>query len=253
MSNTITFQELILETLQLGLNKDQNAQVPPEIFSVATRLSTDFILDELCRIYPYDQRIVDKAKPFLWRKLASVEDGIVTLPDNYRNILEVRIATNKDATSGCNCGEEIEECFKIDDPCTPVEKAPIRKEKCYFTKVHLVDADQYADATSSELMPPSLKFPIGTFVNRNQIKICPIDGISYVELIYLKHPLFYNIGYTIFPDDTWQVNPATTIEPEWERTANPELFKCITSLLGLHTRDGNFIQWNNELKKIGMF
>ena len=148
---------------------------------------------------------------------------------------------------------EIEECFKFDDPCTPIEKASIRKEKCYFVKVNLVDSDQYADASSSELFPPTLKNPIATFVNRNQMKICPIEGIEYVEIIYFKSPVFCNIGYTIFPDDTWQVNPATTIEPEWERTANPELFKCISSLLGLHTRDGNFIQWNNELKKIGLF
>ena len=185
--------------------------------------------------------------------MVSVVDGIATFPDDYRDILQISIATNKSATSGCNCGEEVDECYKVDDHCTPVEKAPIRKEKCYFVKVNIVDNDAYADATTSELFPPTLKNPIGMFVNRQQFKICPIDGISYIEIIYIKHPLKYEIGYTIFPDDTWQVNPATTIEPEWERTANPELFKCISSLLGLHTRDGNFIQWNNELKKIGLF
>lgn len=252
-NNILTFSELLLECNSLALNKDQNAQIPPQIFSVATRLSTDFILDEICRIFPYNQRIVDKCRPFLKRKLVAVEDGIATFPDDYRNILQISIATNKDATSGCNCGGEVDECYKIDDHCTPVEKASIRTEKCYFVKVNIIDNDAYADATTSELFPPTLKNPIGMFVNRQQFKICPIDGISYIEIIYIKHPLKYEIGYTIMPDDTWQINPATTIEPEWERTTNPELFKCITSLLGLHTRDGNFIQWTNELKKIGMF
>jgi len=102
------------------------------------------------------------------------------------------------------------------------------------------------------LYPPTLKDPIGTFVNRTEFKICPIEGITYIELVYIKQPLKYEIGYTIFPDDTWQINPATTIEPEWERNANPDLFKYITTLLALHTRDGNFLQAFNELKKVGM-
>lgn len=253
MNNLITFQELVLECLQLSMNKDQNAQVPPQIFSVAVRLSTDFLLDEISRVYPYNQRVIDICRPFLKRKLVSVINGIATFPDDYRNILQVSIATNKDQTSGCRCEAEIDECLYVYDSCTPVEKSPIRKEKCYFIKVNMLDQDQYADATTSELLPPDLKHPIGMFINRNQIKICPIDGISYIEIIYIKYPMKYEIKYTIMPDDTWQIDPATTIEPEWERTANPELFKCITSLLGLHTRDGNFLQWSNELKKIGMF
>jgi hypothetical protein len=252
MSAMLTFQELVLETMQLGLNKDQNAQVTPNIFSVATRLSTDWLLDEISRIFPFNERIVDKARPFLKRKLVSVVDGIAVFPEDYRNILEIRIATNKNQTEGCNCGEEIDECDKIDDHCTPVEKAPIRKEKCYFVKVNILDQDQFADASQSDLYPPTLKMPIGTFVNRTEFKICPIEGITYIELVYLKQPLFYNIGFNIMPDDTWQINPATTIEPEWERNANPDLFKYITTLLALHTRDGNFLQAFNELKKVGM-
>jgi len=193
----ITFQELVLECIQLGLNKEQNAQVPPDIFSVATRLSTDWLLDEIVRVYPFNTRISDKCRPFLKRKLVSVNDGIATFPDDYRNILEIRISVNKDATAGCNCGE-VEECEKIEDHCTPVEKAPIRKEKCYFVPVTILDADQYAEATQSDLYPPTLKQPIGTFTNRTEFKICPIDGITYIELVYIKQPLFYNNSFIVF-------------------------------------------------------
>lgn len=258
-NNLITWQSVLDNVLHLALNKDQNFQVAPNIVSTAGRLATDILLDEIVRIYPYSQRIVDKAKPFLKRKLVNVDNGICTLPDDYRNLLSVSIPTNPTQTDVCSCSKE--ECEKFDDPCDTVpEKAAVRKEKCYFQPVRICDTDQFDDASQSDLYPPSLKQPIGMFVgtdsnSKTLFKICPIEGINYVEVRYIKMPDVANIGYTIMADDTWQINTASSeYSPlQWETTASPEFFKIMSTLLGIHIRDGNFINWNNELKKIGLF
>lgn len=250
----LTFQDIILQVVQLALNKEQNAQVPPFVISTAVRLSTDYILDEIVRVYPYNSKIVDKARPFIKRKLINIDGGIGELPTDYRNILAINIAVNKNMDSGCNC-DEVEDCTPKNDKCTEIDTQKIRKEKCYFQKIDIVDSDQFADASMSELTPPSYKHPIGMFVGMDKIKICPINEITYAEVIYIKSPKKYEIGYKIMPDDTWQIDTTNTnhVEIEWEHNIAPEMFKAVSSLLGLHTRDGNFVQWNNELKKIGMF
>jgi hypothetical protein len=256
MSNQIlTFQELILGCDSLSLNKEQNQSITPAMISVASRFSTDFILDQIARIYPYNQRIVDKARPFIKRKLVPVIDGLATVPDDYSHFQSASIAVNQSMDAGCNNCEDDPDCVKVNIRETELPKASVRKEKCYFQKVNILNLDEYDDATQSDLYPPSYKNPIAMFVSKNVLKICPIGDISYVELRYLKRPLHYNVGFKTMPDDTWQVdiNSPFHVELEWERNASPEMFRCMNSLLGLHTRDGNFIQWNNELKKLGIF
>ena len=112
MANTIlTWQEVVTATTQLAGNKEQNAHFPPFIASNAGRLATDFCLNEIARIYPNNNRIVDEARPFLKRKLISVENGVATMPEDYRNILSVSIATNEKKTAPCDCPpEDCEDC-----------------------------------------------------------------------------------------------------------------------------------------------
>jgi len=255
MANIVTFQDILLNCVHLAMNKEQNAHVPPYIISSAVRLSTDFLLDEIVRIYPHNQRIVDKARPFIKRKLISIDEGIGELPEDYRNILAINIAVNKDDTGGCNCEDEVPKCEEIDDHCTEVNKASVRREKCKFNSITIVSQDQYAEATRSVLIPPTYEHPIGMFIGENKIKVCPIDDITYAEVLYIRQPKRYNIGFALMADDTWQIVPTNPnhIEVEWDSNASGELFKAVSSLLGIHTRDGNFIKWNNELKKIGIF
>jgi len=56
-------------------------------------------------------------------------------------------------------------------------------------------------------------------------------------------------------DDTWQIDKTSPdyVELEWDRNISPEFFKGMLSLYAVHTRDGNLVNWNNSLKKDGIF
>jgi len=264
----LKWQEVVTQVIELAGNKEQNAHVPPYMLSNAGRLVTDYVLNELVAIYPNSQAIVDKARPFLKRKIVAVENGLVTLPSDYRNILSIMIAVDQNYTSKCEC--EVE-CVPIqrggvgtdvglvdttdpDSPLYDAAVAAIKKEKCEWQKVDIVDSDQFADRTTSSLRPPTYKKPIGVFIDSTTIKICPTD-ITYVQLLYVKQPKKYNIAYTLMPDDTWRINTADAsyVELEWERNAAPEIFRGMLSLYSLHVRDGNLNDWQNVLKKAGLF
>jgi hypothetical protein len=256
----ITWQELTTQVTELAGNKEQNAHIPPEVLSNAGRLATDYILGELVNIYPNSQSIVDKARPFLKRKIVNVENGIALLPSDYRNILSVGVAVTPDYSSPCECNKDFVDAVNLIDTCNPLSplydkhKASLKKEPCVFKKVYSVDSDQFDDRSRSKINPPTLDKPIYTIIDNNSIKVCP-NGVTYVEIRYIKQPLRYNIGYKLMPDDTWQIDPQSPlhVEMEWERNVAPELFRAVTTLYSIHTRDGNLVQWNNELKKLGLF
>ena len=258
VSNTIlTWQEVVLQTIQLAGNKEQNAHMPPYIISAAGRLATDFCLDEIVRIYPNSNRIADKARPFLKRKLIQVEGGLATMPDDYRNILSVSIATNENQTLPCDCKNDCDQCDEeqeTDNSNSGLFEKGKRTEPCTYREVKILTSNEYDLASVSPLRPPSYKKPIGMFVDRTTFKVCPRD-VTFVEVRYLKQPLKSEIGYKLMADDTWQIDTTSTnhIELEWERNIAPEFFKAMTSLYSIHTRDGNLVNWNNELKKLGIF
>lgn len=264
----ITFQDIVDSAIVLGSNKDQNASIPPSVVTTAVNLMTDFILNELVRIYPNSTLVFDKARPFLKRKIVEVNNGLITLPSDYRDILSVCIAVDKTYTSKCECEDDCEDeivsrgtssndLIDVCDPNSPLydpKAAIVRKEKCEFKKIVILDTDQFDDATMSSLYPPTYKEPIGVFVDVNTIKICPTDIVN-AEIRYIKQPKKYNMAYMLMPDDTWQINTSASnyIDLEWERNVWPEFHRGLVSLFALHTRDGNLVQWNNELKKIGFF
>lgn len=258
MANTIlTWQEVVTATTQLAGNKEQNAHFPPFIASNAGRLATDFCLNEIARIYPNNNRIVDEARPFLKRKLISVENGVATMPEDYRNILSVSIATNEKKTAPCDCPpEDCEDCGdkETDETSSGLYENGKRTEPCTYREVRILTSNEYDLASISKLRPPSYEKPIGMFVDRTTFKVCPRD-VTFVEVRYLKHPLKSEIGYKLMPDDTWQidVNSASHVELEWERNIFPKFFKAFTSLYAMHTRDGNLVNWNNQVKEIGIF
>lgn len=264
----LTIQEVLNQTVNLMGNKETNLMFPPYIATTALNLTTNYLIDSYVSIYPNSQIIADKLRPFIKRKIVAVNNGMVTLPDDYRNILSVGIAVNATHTSPCECSEEeIREADCID--CLPngelietcddtsilydAKEAGIRKEKCRYIQCEQLDVDQFYKRTTSKLRPPTLEKPIYTMISNNQLKICPVD-IDYVEIIYVREPKTYNIAYIMMPDDTWQIDTSSPlyVPLEWEISVAPDFFRAFTTLYSIHTRDGNLVQWNNEVKKIGL-
>lgn len=258
MANTIlTWQEVILGTVHSAGNKEQNAHFPPAIASNCGRLVTDFLLDEIARIYPNNNRIVDKARPFLKRKFIAVENGLATMPDDCRNHLSVSIATNEKMDAPCDCKNDCDQCddeVPKDETNSGLFEKGKRTEPCTYREVEILTSNQYDQRSVSKLYPPSYEKPIGMFVDRTTLKICP-RSVTFVEVRYLKYPLKYEIGFNLMSDDTWQIDDTASfhVELEWERNIYPQFFKALTSIYAIHTRDGNLVNWNNELKKIGVF
>ncbi len=267
----LTWQELITQTVALMGNKEQNLFFPPFIATSAGNLASNFILNSLAEKYPNSQAVVDKARPFLKRKIVSVQNGIIELPTDYRYILSVGIAVTSTGNKPRRCADEeicqANDCYEkksnengelvnTTDPNSilyDASLASVRAEQCKFNQVDQVDVDQFFKATISKSRPPTLEYPIYCFVSRTQLKICPLD-ISHVEIIYLREPKKYNIGYKMMPDDTWQIDISSPfhVELEWEVNIAPEMFKAFTTLYAIHTRDGNLVNWNNELKQLGI-
>jgi len=264
----LTWQEVVTQVIELAGNKEQNAHVPPYMLSNAGRLVTDYILNELVTIYPHSQIIVDKARPFLERKIVECKNGLVSLPKDYRDILDISIAVDQNYASKCECDDECipvedeqvgigDELVNTTDPNSPLYDkvaASIQKEKCKWQRIDIVDSDQFSRRTMSTLRPPTYQKPIGVFIDSSHIKICPTD-IVYVQMLYVRQPKKYNIAYKVMPDDTWQIDTASSdyVELEWERSASPEFFRAMLSLYSLHVRDGNLNQWQNALKEVGLF
>ena len=269
MDNTLTWQDVVTSTVELGGNKEQNAHFPPYIITNAGNLLTDVILNELVRVYPHSNLVMSKALPFLKRKIVSVDNSLINVPDDCRNILEVSVPVvggecwecSKEFIESVNCEEKycggggamVDVC-NPNSPLYDAELASKPKEYCEFKKVYEVNQDQWAERTRSGINRPSLDKPIFMYVSPNQIKICPAN-ISYVEIRYIKQPKKYLMTYTEMPDDTWQIdkNDSAYVELEWDRNISPEFFKGMLSLYAVHTRDGNLVDWNNALKKEGIF
>lgn len=264
----LTAQDCLNQTLSLAGNKEQNMFFTPANATTALNLVTNYLLDSYVSIYPNSQVVVDKIRPFIKRKIVAVNNGLVALPSDYRNMLSVGIAVDEKHTSPCECSEEeIRQADCID--CLPnkdlietcdensilydATTAGIRKEKCKYIQCEQLDLDQFYQRTTSKLRPPTLEKPVYTMISNNQLKVCPID-INYVEIIYVKEPKTYNIAYTMMPDDTWQIDTASPlyVPLEWEINISPEFFRAFTTLYSIHTRDGSLVNWNNELKKIGI-
>lgn len=263
----LTIQDCLNQTVSLMGTKEQNLMFSPSVATTGLNLVTNYLIDSYVSIYPNSQSISDKLRPFIKRKIVAVNNGLVTLPSDYRNILSVGIAVNDKVTSPCECSEEeIRQADCVD--CLPngelietcdensilydANEAGIRKEKCKYIQCEQLDVDQFFQRTTSKLRPPTLEKPIYTMIG-SQLKVCPID-INYVEIIYVREPKVYNIAYKMMPDDTWQIDTASPlyVPLEWEVSASPDFFRAFTTLYSIHTRDGSLVQWNNELKKIRM-
>jgi len=258
VANTLlTWQEVVLSTIHLAGNKEQNAHIPPYIISNAGRLATDFILDEIARVYPNNNRVVDEARPFIKRKYVNVQNGLAIMPEDMRNPLAISIATNENYSTPCGCPND--ECDDCNDTVTDETNSGLfengkRAEPCTYRGVDILTSAEYDLRSTSKLRPPTYKAPIGMFVDRTTFKVCP-RTVTHIEVRYLKYPLKYEIGVKKMPDDTWQIDTSSMfhVELEWERNISPKLFTAITSLIAIHTRDGSLVNFNNELKKLGLF
>jgi len=229
----------LLQSLAAVGNFEQNSFYPPSIFEAHVNTITSLLISELARAYPKNPQIVDILDPFIEVETIPATNGYVQLPEKYRDILGTpMVFLNKKSTGECSGAEQI----------TPQNfKAGILKSGCSLTEVTIVPQSEFSALTRSTYNFPTYERPIGYFSGKKQIRICPYD-LTKVSVMYVRQEKSYVFGYITNPDDTFFIDPDTTIDTEWTNAAYTPIYNALVTLYGVYSRDGDITNWANVLK-----
>ena len=225
----------MLQSVLSIANKEQNMAIPPEIYSSQYNTVTSLLINKLVELFPDDDTVVDMLMPFMEKVTLPVQNGYITLPDNYRNILGSP-STMAVSVDGKECN------------CTPPEDNRTFEDKklesaCKSNPIIIVPNSEWDYRTRSTYDFPTLDNPIGCFFGNKQLKVCPYN-ILRVELRYVRQEKVYKYGYIIQPDDTYVFDPATSIESEWTSAAYTPIYNAMIALYSAYTRDNDLSNWS---------
>lgn len=226
--------ENMLKAILSVANAEQNMAYAPSIFTDQYNTVTSLLLSKLADIFPSDPSVLDMLDPFVERYSIRPKSGLITLPENYRNILGTPMISAKD--DGCS------ECHQDNDLTNGEFASLVLKSGCRKVNVLMVDQSEFADRTTSTYKKPTYAKPIGFRSGKMQIKVCPYD-ISAVEVMYVRKEKLVNYGYVMQPDDTFVFNSATSVESEWTSAAFQPIFKALFALYTAYTRDMQLKDW----------
>jgi hypothetical protein len=246
-----SLDSLLKKVLSIG-NKEQNAMYPPRIYEQHVNIATNFIIDEVVKNFAQNRSIVDIASPFLKTEELPVVSGKVKLPSEYRNMLGVGTYVSIVGDKDCGCKEEI--AFKDDPLKKSAEQVAkiIDRNKCISRNLEELDIDEFNHRSVHPYKAPTMKDPIFCQFEPRVIKVCPFD-ISHVEVRYIRRPKEYVYKYTEQPDHTYLFDKDGSTDLEWDDTAIQYLVKAVTALYSVYTRDGEVQNWNEVVKKVGLF
>jgi len=237
-------QNLLTSLLSVS-NSDQNFFLPPWIFSAMVNTVTSFLIDKCVSLYPDSPFILDIIDPFVKIACITPTGGLVQLPDDYRNILGAPSIIVKDDKKG-ECG----------DAAVPIENAQqflnaTLKGGCIRRPITIVAQSEFDYLTTSKYKRPTVWNPSGFNTGKKQIRICPTD-LSKVYVMYAIQENIYNFGYIMNPDDTYYLDPTTTVDTQWTNPAFSALFKGLNHLYGIYSRDKQFSDWAIALSQINI-
>jgi hypothetical protein len=232
----------MLSSVLAVFNIEQCQSYPPRIYEAHYNTVTSFLLSKLAEIYPDSQDSIDMIDPFVEQQLIPVTNGYIQLPDNYRNMLgSPGIAAKLDGSGECS-----------DLPITATDfKITIEKGRCKRNPLVIVPESEWALRTRSTYDFPTIENPIGYYIGKKQIKVCPYD-ISKVLVTYARNEKPIIVGYQMQPDDTYLIDPNISVEPEWGSNAFAPIFKGICALYAAYSRDRGLTEWNAILNQIGL-
>jgi hypothetical protein len=248
----VSMDSILRKVLSQG-GKEQSAMYPPRIFQEHFNITTNWIIDEVVKLYPDSHAVAEIVRPFLVSKELPVVNGKVAFADDYRNMLGISMNVTEDLSKDCGCKGDKK--IYDNDPLKPTESqatATLEKAKCISHDLRIVDIDEFGNLSTHLYKKPTYKNPISVVKKGTEIKVCPYD-ISHVEVVYIREPKEYVYGYKELPDHTYEFDKNTTEESEWNNTAMQYLIKGVTSLYSIYTRDGDMQNWNEVIKKVGLF
>jgi hypothetical protein len=233
----------MLQTVLAAANMEQNMLYPPLIYQHHYNIATSFLLDAIAEKWQENIRLLDVGRPFLEHPLIPNKNGFITIPDNCRNFLNAAIFANKNLTG--NCGDLPQIILEVEF------KNAVNASKCLSRPIDVVPQSEYDLITTHPYNYPTYKYPVGCFLEKNKLKICPYD-IPQAEVRYLRNEKSYIYAYTMQPDDTYITDDVNTTPTEWTNAAFPYIFKAVSTLFAIYMRDKEYSEWNMALKQIGL-
>lgn len=242
-------QNLLTSILSVA-NQDQNLYLSPSIFSSMVNTVTSFLIDKCVELYPQSPALLDIIDPFVKIAAITPSGGIIQLPDDYRNIVGSPSIIVK--------GDKKGECGDVGVPITNAQQFLTANLKggCTRRPITIVAQSEFDYLTTSSYKRPTYWDPIAYNAGRNnegksQLKVCPYD-ITKCYLMYVKQEQIYNFGYMMQPDDSFYIDPTTTVDTEWTNASFTSLFKGINHLYGIYSRDKEFSAWAMALSQISL-
>lgn len=240
----------ILQAVLSVANESQNVFYSPKIYSDQRNVVESLLLSALVKAYPLNQEIIDQIAPFVEVQTIPVTDGYIQLPMGadgkpaYRNLLGTpMIFATPDSTK--ECGEPIE-------PLTPHSfKVGQLKAGCRMNPVTIVPQSEFGLRTQSTYNYPTYEAPIGYYIDKSKIKVCPFD-ISRVGVMFARKERSVVYGYIMQPDDTYLYDPLTTVETEFDSSAFESIFNAMCSLYAAYAKDQEMQNWAALLSQKGI-
>lgn len=244
------FQNLLTAILSVA-NQDQNLFLPPWVLSAMVNTVTSFLIDKCVELYPSSPSLLDIIAPFVKVSVIAPSGGVFQLPDDYRNIIGAPSIIVK--------GDKKGECGDMGVPINTAQQflSATLKGGCTRRPITIVAQSEFDYLTTSSYKKPTYWDPIGfnagvdEILGKKVIRICPTD-LTKIYLLYVKQEKVYNYGYKLNPDDTFFLDPDTTIDTEWGNEAFTPLFKGMNHLYGIYSRDKQFSDWANSLREINL-
>lgn len=200
------------------------------------------LTSELCASYPNSPEHIDMLMPFMATKPLLIKNNIVTMPDDYRNILgspSVLAIKNPDEKE-CECSDQINDTNFKDKQA---------EARCKSNPVLIVSNTEFDYRTQSSYDYPTLDNPIAYWVSKKQLKVCPYN-VYRVEIRYCIQVPEAFIKYIIQPDDTWVIDTTGTVETGFTSAAFTPFFNGLVALYSAYSRDSELSDWSKVLSKM---
>lgn len=239
--NKCLLKNMLQYVLAVG-NSEQTQFYPPNIYSNHYNTISGILRSTLVKRYPTNQSVIDMLMPFTKIKNCKITNGILSLPEDYNDLLGSPMINIKQDKSGL-CGND------SDIPVTVSNfKISSLKSGCLRRPITIVPQSEFAYQTTSTYRHPTYNDPIGMFIGKDSaglslIQVCPFDIFS-ADVLYVVPENIYQLGYIMQPDATYIADDKTTIESEWQNNSFEPIFKGLCHLYAAYTRDPEIKDWS---------
>ena len=194
--------------------------MPPSEFNRYVNMASLELLTQGFNVYQITQRITDDIRKFIvTEKLPIDEYGKVGYPQDYIYFLALRTYKQKEYD------EMKENCNGTDVNYADIPQVNIK----------LIDNDKLGDRMSSELLRPSIDYPIGTMYS-DYIQIYPTT-LGMVQIDYLRKPQKAMWGYTTNISGLPVYNAATSTNLDWHDSVENKIIMKVCKYFGIEVRD----------------